>query len=139
MEKRFYRSREDKKIAGVCGGVAEYFEVDPTLVRLAWVVFTFAGAGILAYIIAAIIMPEKPLITYEEDSVIQVVEDEKKSEEKKNPTTNNNNIAIGIVLMVLGSLFISRNLFRIHWINFNYVWPMALVLVGFYIIAKHKN
>ena len=47
-------------IAGVCGGIAEYFEVDPTLVRLAWVFFSFAGgAGLLAYIIAWIIVPEE--------------------------------------------------------------------------------
>ena len=61
MDKRLFRSRTDKKIAGVCGGLAEYFGIDPTLVRLAWVlVAAFAGAGILAYIIAALIIPENP-------------------------------------------------------------------------------
>lgn len=50
----------NKMVEGVCGGIAEYFGWDPTLVRLAWVVVScFAGAGIVAYIIAAIIMPEK--------------------------------------------------------------------------------
>lgn len=44
-------------IAGVCGGLAEYINLDPTVVRLLWVLFSFAGAGILAYIVAAIIMP----------------------------------------------------------------------------------
>ena len=58
MKKRLYKSVTDKKICGVCGGVAEYFDIDPTLVRLAWVVFTLlGGSGILAYIIAAIVMP----------------------------------------------------------------------------------
>ncbi|MBR2500346.1 MAG: PspC domain-containing protein [Clostridia bacterium] len=58
--KRLYKSRINKKICGVCGGLAEYFEIDSTLVRLALVVFTcLGGAGILAYIIAAIIMPYK--------------------------------------------------------------------------------
>lgn len=58
--KRLYKSRVNKKICGVCGGLAEYFEIDSTLVRLALVVFTcLGGAGILAYIIAAIIMPYK--------------------------------------------------------------------------------
>lgn len=48
-------------IAGVCGGIAEYINIDPTLVRLAWVLLFFAGCtGLLAYIVAAIIMPEKP-------------------------------------------------------------------------------
>lgn len=59
--KRLYRSRKERMLAGVCGGIAEYFEVDPTLVRLAWVLFTFVGgAGIVAYIIAWIIVPEAP-------------------------------------------------------------------------------
>lgn len=59
MDKKLYRSQTDKKIAGVCGGVAEYFGIDSTLVRLGWILFTFAGgSGILAYIIAWIIMPD---------------------------------------------------------------------------------
>lgn len=61
MEKRLYRSRTQRMLAGVCGGVAEYFNVDPTLIRLLWVIFCFVGgSGILAYIIAAIIIPENP-------------------------------------------------------------------------------
>ena len=60
MKKRLYKIEEGKKLDGVCGGIAEYFDIDPTLVRLAWVIFTvFAGGGIIAYIIAAIIMPKK--------------------------------------------------------------------------------
>lgn len=61
MEKRLYKSRTDKKFAGVCGGIAQYFNVDPTLIRLLWVISMFAaGTGLLAYIIAAIIIPEEP-------------------------------------------------------------------------------
>lgn len=60
MEKKLFKSRTDKKLCGVCGGIAEYFEVDSTLVRLALIVFTFlGGSGILAYIAAAIVMPFK--------------------------------------------------------------------------------
>ena len=60
MEKRLYRVEEGKKLAGVCGGVAEYFNIDPTVVRLGWaLVSCFLGAGIVAYIAAAIIMPVK--------------------------------------------------------------------------------
>lgn len=59
-QKRLYRSNTNKMICGVCGGLAEYINIDPTVVRLLWVVFSFAGGfGILAYIIAAIIMPIK--------------------------------------------------------------------------------
>lgn len=59
MEKRLYKSRENRMICGVCGGVAEYFNIDPTLVRLGFVLLSFGwGSGVLAYIIAAAIMPE---------------------------------------------------------------------------------
>jgi phage shock protein C len=58
MAKRLQRSRTERMIAGVCGGVAEYFEVDPTLVRLIWVAITvMAGAGILLYLIMWVVMP----------------------------------------------------------------------------------
>ena len=61
MEKKLYRSRTDKKIAGVCGGLAEYLNVDPTIVRLIWALLIFcAGTGLLAYIICALVIPEKP-------------------------------------------------------------------------------
>lgn len=56
--KKLYRSDENKMLAGVCGGIAEHFGVDPTLIRLAWVVFSLlGGSGLLAYILAAIIIP----------------------------------------------------------------------------------
>ena len=58
--KKLYKST-DKKIDGVCAGIAEYFDIDPTLIRLIWALaVVFAGVGILAYIIAAIVMPRKP-------------------------------------------------------------------------------
>ncbi len=60
--KRLYRSRRERKLAGVCGGVAEYFNLDPSLVRLGWIVIALAaGSGVIAYIIAAIVIPEEPV------------------------------------------------------------------------------
>ena len=61
MEKKLYRSKTDKKIAGVCGGLAKYLNMDATVIRLITVlVCLFAGAGLLAYLIAALIIPEEP-------------------------------------------------------------------------------
>ncbi|MBE5906562.1 MAG: PspC domain-containing protein [Lachnospiraceae bacterium] len=58
--KRLYKSKQDNKICGVCGGIAEYFGMDSTIVRLLWCLFTLAGgSGIIAYILAALIMPEE--------------------------------------------------------------------------------
>lgn len=60
MNKKLYRSMANKKLCGVCGGLGEYFDVDPTLIRLLWIVFTFmGGAGLLAYIICAIVVPQQ--------------------------------------------------------------------------------
>ena len=60
MEKRLYKSNVNKMLDGVCGGIAEYLNMDPTLIRLGWVLFcALGGSGIIAYIIAAIIMPEE--------------------------------------------------------------------------------
>lgn len=61
MEKRLYRSRENKMLCGVCGGIGEYFNVDATLIRLLFVLFGCTGSGIVAYIIAAIIIPDRPM------------------------------------------------------------------------------
>ncbi len=59
MEKKLHRSKTNKKICGVCGGIAEYFDIDATLVRLIWALFVlFAGTGLLAYFLAALIIPE---------------------------------------------------------------------------------
>ena len=59
--KRLYKSGTNRTICGVCGGIGEYLDVDPTLIRLLWVIFTFAGgAGILAYIVCALIMSNAP-------------------------------------------------------------------------------
>lgn len=58
--KRIYKSQKEKMICGVCGGVAEYFNIDPTLIRLLFVIFGLTGSGILAYIVAAVIIPMEP-------------------------------------------------------------------------------
>lgn len=65
MHKRLYLSQTDKMLAGVCGGIAEYFDVDPTIIRLLWVLVTIltGGAGILAYIVMMIITPHRPRST----------------------------------------------------------------------------
>ena len=70
--KRLYRSINDRQIAGVCGGLAEYFEVDPTIVRLVFVALALVGGpGILLYIIMAIVIPEEPGFKMKNDDLSQ--------------------------------------------------------------------
>ena len=60
MEKKLYRSKNNKKIFGVCGGLAEYFDIDATVLRLIWTLAVVcAGVGVIAYLVAALIIPEK--------------------------------------------------------------------------------
>ncbi len=61
MQKKLYRVNDGKVIAGVCGGLAEYLNVDPTVVRLIWALVGLSGAGVLAYLVAALVIPVKPL------------------------------------------------------------------------------
>ena len=60
MDKKLYRNTSNKMIAGVCSGLAEYINIDPTIVRLIWALIALSGAGLVAYLVAAIIIPEKP-------------------------------------------------------------------------------
>lgn len=61
MNRKLYKSRDNKMVDGVCGGIAEYFDIDPTLVRLGWAMFcVLGGSGVLAYIVAAIVIPRRP-------------------------------------------------------------------------------
>ena len=57
--KKLYRSN-DRKIAGVCGGLAEYINIDPTVIRVSWALIGLTGAGVVAYLVCALIIPEKP-------------------------------------------------------------------------------
>ena len=65
IEKKLYRSESDRILAGVCGGLGEYLDIDPVVIRLIWAVFTcLAGTGILLYILACIIIPNENQIAY---------------------------------------------------------------------------
>ncbi len=88
MKKRLYRTEKDKKLCGVCGGLAEYLDLDPTLMRLLWVIIACfsAGAAFIAYIVAAIIVPNKSDVEKEMQEELA----KQKSEENKTPQNNEN-------------------------------------------------
>lgn len=67
MSKRLYRSNQDRMLLGVCGGIAERWQLDPTLVRLAFVLLLFTGPGLLIYLVAAIVVPRKPALPASEE------------------------------------------------------------------------
>ena len=81
MNRKLYKSNTDKKIDGVCAGVAEFFDIDPTIIRLIWAcAVLFAGTGVLLYIVAALVMPRKPA-----DFQAPVINETPESNENQNP------------------------------------------------------
>lgn len=92
--KKLYRSRKNKKVGGVCGGIAEYFDLDPTLVRLGAVILIFIwGAGLLAYVVAWAIIPERPShidVDYEVNSEPVYQEDYQEDNQSEYDNRDNN-------------------------------------------------
>lgn len=130
---KLYRSRKTRIIAGVAGGLAEYFEIDVTLVRLLWVLAVFAGGtGVLAYIVAVIVIPEeKDAFGYPAEQV----EDRVKPEKIPHRETARRNaglllIALGIVLLAYEIL--PRDLMR-------YLWPLLLIVLGIFILFRDRR
>lgn len=123
MPKRLYRSRTNSMIAGVCGGLGEYFNVDPTIMRLVAVLLVFAdGIGLIAYIIAWIIIPRNPEIEAE------VITTEK---------SELNRLLPGLALIVVGFIFLLNNL--IPWFHFSHLWPLVLIVLGIVILTKAQK
>lgn len=130
--RRLYRSRTNRILGGVAGGIAEYLGVDPTLIRLLWVLSLFTGIGILAYIVAWIIIPENP---YQSETA--------QGERPSAPTSVPGEVGtiIGIVLVGLGLWFLLNNLNLIPGPFFLFLrvvrsafWPIVLILIGVIII-----
>lgn len=136
MDRKLYRSRTDSMIAGVCGGLAEYFNVDTILVRIAAVVLalTAHGAGLLAYLIFWIIVPQKPLgevvVETGESQTIAVKAEEEKAERK------NGVLFVGAGLIVLGALFLLDNFVPVIFFSIGKLWPVVLIVIGILILKK---
>ncbi len=147
--KKLYRSREDAMIGGVCAGLAEYFNIDPTLVRLATVILVFPGGlSIWAYIIAWIIIPQKPLqVNLEEESTQNAgynanVESHSIGGQTGEPVAeeqDKSRYIVGIVLVVLGILFLLNAFDLFIWFSFAKLWPAVLIIVGIAILYKAMN
>ncbi len=159
MEKRLYRSRSDRMIWGVCGGMAKYFNMDPTIIRVIAVLLIFAnGIGILAYIILAIVVPlEGSKATTPKDAIKENAEEMKETagqlghelrstfaeeEDKPEVTTNihqRRRNVLGIVLIVVGILFLLGSFNLLWWFDWGKFWPLILVVIGLLIILSARK
>lgn len=129
MKKRITRSNSNKIIAGVCGGLAEYFNIDATLIRLAWILSLFIPGfpGIFAYLICVFLIPQG-------DDIIH--QDEEKY------TYNNTSIFLGLGLLVIGAFMLLREFLPHYFFNFRQIfrfWPVLLIVFGLYIIFTNKR
>ncbi len=160
--KRVRKSRQDKMLFGVAGGLAEYFNVDPVLVRLAFVLSIFAGGvGIIAYVVLAIIMPQGESTAAHPADVVKEnlhtigqeaaeaahrVEDavrgappasegvESPQTPTQQPQTTRDRSGLGIILIILGAILLLANLGAFRWFPWGIFWPAALILAGLAII-----
>ena len=132
MQKRLYRSRQDQKISGVCGGIAEYFEIDSTIVRLLWLVSIFAfGTGVLVYIIASIIVPERD----NGDSTINLHKDSDGGY-STNFDEEKNRKLLGYSLVVIGAIMFIKRFPLLNWINFRFLFPILIIGCGLVVLGK---
>lgn len=142
--RRLYRSRTDRMVSGVAGGMASYFDVDPTLVRLLWLVVGFTtGVGFVAYIVAAIVVPEGSVEAGDgRDVASQVVpaevRDSPGADEPKASSgraRGGDRRLFGGALVVVGAMLLVQNYWR--WADMERVfWPAVLILAGIGMFAR---
>jgi len=131
QKRRLYRSQTNKVIAGVCGGLGEYLNIDITVVRLVWILLTLlGGSGIIVYILAYFIIPESPL---EEGEFVQ---------QRKSVFTAAR--IFGILFVAIGAAILLDNLdilsFHRWWnMSWEFVLPGILILAGIYFLTKRDN
>jgi phage shock protein PspC (stress-responsive transcriptional regulator) len=143
MEKRLTRSTDNRMIAGICGGLGEYFRVDPVIVRVIFVLLAFADAiGIVAYLILWIIVPlrEKAELP-PKDAVKEGIQDirdqaERFSKEVHSGSARERSLWLGIILIVVGVIFILSNTGNLRLFGYLRFWPLILIIAGIVLLVN---
>lgn len=136
---KLYRSETNRVIAGVCGGIGEYFDFDPVILRIILVLLAvFGGGGILLYFIAWLVIPTKSRINKKSEDYIKENVEEMKKESQKYAKRTTGRVFLGILFVIIGLSILSENLGFYH---FNYIWrfwPVIFIVLGLKLIAdKH--
>jgi phage shock protein PspC (stress-responsive transcriptional regulator) len=138
MRKRIYRSNTEKVIGGVCGGLGEYFGIDPTWVRVLFVLSLFAeGVGLLAYLIGWIVIPKQSEVTTEATTAEGTMNSEHTASAQATQAAHKNRGAgflPGIILVILGMVFLFDRVF--YWFDFEYIWPLVIIGIGVILIYR---
>lgn len=135
MNKRLYRSRKDKMLAGVCGGIAEYFKIDPTIVRVLLVLIAFSTFEFFAigYIVAAIVIPEKPKDYVEDEDDVEVMDKDGKTVDKQ----RNSKQVLGILFVGAGALMLLSR--TVHWFDSSMFLAVGIIAVGIYVLLRRDH
>jgi len=141
---RLERSRTNRVIGGVCGGLGEYLDIDATFVRVAMVLLGFGGVGILIYIVLLFLMPQPgertPFVRPAADAaapgdpsapVVPAVVDPAAAERRR--------YAVGILLVAVGAIFMLGNLGFFRGLEWKYIWPLVIIAFGVYLIAQRTR
>ena len=157
MEKRLYRNRSERMIWGVCGGLANYFDMDPTIVRIIFVLLALTnGVGIVVYIIMAIVVPlEGSKVATSKEVIKENVEEiketagqigneirstfEKADEEDTSGKIRRRRNLLGMALIVIGIVILLGTLNLFHWLNWVYIWPVIIIAVGLIIVFSARR
>ncbi|MBM2813750.1 MAG: phage shock protein PspC [Ignavibacteria bacterium] len=131
MHKQLKRTRKNKVIAGVAGGIAEYFDIDPVIVRAIFVITLLGwGFSLLAYIVLWIIVPEKDL----EETHVENEEPEQSKDTIRTEKKRNMRLLGGVLLIICGLVLLAEKL--LPWFCLDYFWPLVLIAFGIYILFK---
>lgn len=148
-EKRLYRSRTNRVFFGVCGGLAEYLSIDVTLIRLVTVLISiWGGVGVVAYLVAALIIPEEPEgVKKDKEASMSAKKEDlgKKMESAAQDIKRNFDVKSkedkswigGLVLIALGLLFLAHQF--VPFLDFQKMWPLFLIILGLIIIFGGKR
>jgi len=147
--KKLYRSTTNYVLAGVCGGIAEYFNVDPIIIRLIFILFALAnGSGIIIYIIMAIIIPKNKGEFKDKNrkqNAKMFANDLKTGaksmahEIKKSGLFKSDRDLIALIIILFGLAAFFEQIFPNHMFKLEIFWPILIVLIGFYLLLKKNN
>lgn len=148
--KKLYRSKTDRVIFGVCGGLGEYFEIDPILIRIIFILLAFSGgSGVIIYLLLAVIIPEGKEQNGKAKKLDEVIEDAQgKTQDLAEQIKNNSNwIAnarniIGLIIVLWGFDILFKQIFNFSpftWINWGVFWALIVILIGAKIILSNKK
>ncbi len=133
--KKVYRNHNDELIAGVCSGLAEYFEIDATLVRVIFVALGIGGGGgVLIYLILWLVIPRKDKIKIEKEieGKAKIIAKEIKKEVK---TEKRPGDFFGVILVMIGGILLIEKIAP-RFSDRDYFWPIILITLGFYLIFR---